>query len=58
MRGRRKLIDYSELAVLAERAKQNDLKAYEQLYMKTCRIVYGIACSMVHDKHFAEDITQ
>ena len=52
------MIDYSELAVLAERAKQNDLKAYEQLYMKTCRIVYGIACSMVHDKHFAEDITQ
>lgn len=52
------MIDYSELSALAERAKHNDQKAFEQLYMKTCRIVYGIACSIVHDRNYAEDITQ
>lgn len=52
------MIDYSELSALAERAKHNDQKAFEQLYMKTCRIVYGIACSIVRDKSYAEDITQ
>ncbi|MBP3918261.1 MAG: sigma-70 family RNA polymerase sigma factor [Clostridia bacterium] len=52
------MIDYSDLSILVERVKHSDQKAFEQLYMKTYRIVYGIACSILRDKNYAEDITQ
>ena len=60
---RRRTFDRSkdaERLVLAavERAKAGDEAGLRLLYLKYANNVYGYVCSLVHDEHEAEDVTQ
>src|SRR4051812_37361671 len=60
---RRRTFDRSEHAerlVLAavDRAKAGDEAGVRLLYLRYANNVYGYVCSLVHDEHEAEDVTQ
>lgn len=48
----------SVIASLAEKAKQGDMQAFEQLYTEFSPLVYSILFEMSHDKYEAENLTQ
>ncbi len=53
-----KNIDIEELKQLFNKIKQNDKKAYEQLYENYYKLVYGIAFSILKNASDSEDIVQ
>lgn len=53
-----KKIDKKELHVLFKALKENDKKAYEELYEKYHELVYGIAFSLLKNKENTEDVLQ
>jgi RNA polymerase sigma-70 factor (ECF subfamily) len=60
---RRRTLDHSprsERLVLAaiDRAKAGDEAGLRLLYLQFANNVYGYVCSLVHDEHDAEDVTQ
>src|ERR1700722_1730362 len=40
------------------RAKEGDREALRFLYVEYSHNIYGYVCSIVHDEHLAEDVTQ
>ncbi len=48
----------SVIASLAEKAKQGDMQAFEQLYTEFSPLVYSILFEITHDAYEAENLTQ
>lgn len=51
-------IDRKELKKLFDDLRKDDKKAFEKLYLKYNRLVYGIAFSILKNKEYSEDIVQ
>ena len=62
LRRRRSLVDdrqtLDRVARAVDRAKRGDRDALGHLYLTYAGNVYGYVCSIVHDEHEAEDVTQ
>lgn len=51
-------IDEKELRELFNSLRKDDKKAFEKLYLKYNKLVYGIAFSILKNKEYSEDIVQ
>ena len=48
----------NEIAGIAQKAKEGDMNAFEQLYKEFSPQVYSVICSITHDEEESKDLTQ